>query len=205
MHACPSFLKKLVAMDEAWFYRYDPETKRQASQWLTKEQPRPTHPRRTLSVKKTMLVVFFDYKGVIHMEFVAGGTVDTPVFIGLLGRFKEALRINRPCLTRHLHMDNAPAHGSRDTRMHLLFTGQRVVDHPPLSPDLAPSDYWLFLRLKKALRGRQFPSIPALEAAVREQVGQVTRAEYTDNILRKWLMRWARCVHWNGDYFEGRS
>ncbi len=56
--ATPSFIKKIVTMDESWFYQYDPELKRQASQWLTKEQPHPSHPRRTMSTKKCMLVSF---------------------------------------------------------------------------------------------------------------------------------------------------
>jgi hypothetical protein len=30
------------------------------------------------------------------------------------------------------------------------------MDHPPCSPDWAPSDYHLFLQLKKFLRGKQF-------------------------------------------------
>jgi hypothetical protein len=30
------------------------------------------------------------------------------------------------------------------------------VPHPPYSPDLAPSDFWLFGRIKTALAGRTF-------------------------------------------------
>ncbi len=70
--ATPSFLKKIVTMDEFWIYQYDPELKRQASQWLTKDQPQPTHPHHTLSTKKCMLVAFFKQRGMIHMEFVRG-------------------------------------------------------------------------------------------------------------------------------------
>ncbi len=129
----PSLLRKIVTMDEAWCYQYDPETKREASQWLAAGNPRPSHPRRSISVKKVMLVAFFDFKGVIHFEFIRGGTVDTATFIQILGRFKESLRHRRPHQIKYLHMDNAPAHGSRDTRLHLLMTGQRVIDHPPPS------------------------------------------------------------------------
>jgi len=31
-----------------------------------------------------------------------------------------------------------------------------VVPHPPYSPDLAPSDFFLFPKLKKKLKGRRF-------------------------------------------------
>ena len=30
--------------------------------------------------------------------------------------------------------------------------------HPPYSPDLAPSNYWLFADLKKILQGKRFGS-----------------------------------------------
>ena len=32
------------------------------------------------------------------------------------------------------------------------------LPHPPYSPDLAPSDYWLFADLKRMLQGKRFAS-----------------------------------------------
>jgi hypothetical protein len=32
----------------------------------------------------------------------------------------------------------------------------KILDHPPYSPDLAPSDFYLFPKLKKELRGKRF-------------------------------------------------
>ncbi len=55
--------------------------------------------------------------------------MDTATFIQILGHFRESLRLKRLHVTRFLHMDNAPVHGSRDTRLHLLLTGQRTVAH----------------------------------------------------------------------------
>ncbi len=100
-------------------------------------------------------------------------------------------------------MDNAPAHGSRDTQLHLLLTGQRVVDHPPLSPDLSPCDFWLFSRVKSPLRGIQFASLDDLQAAVTHEIGNIPAAEYRQALLVSWPKRWVRCVNANGDYFEG--
>ena len=34
--------------------------------------------------------------------------------------------------------------------------GFELLDHPPYSPDLAPSDYRLFPKLKEHLRGKKF-------------------------------------------------
>ncbi|GBP93678.1 Histone-lysine N-methyltransferase SETMAR [Eumeta japonica] len=38
----------------------------------------------------------------------------------------------------------------------LKDTGFSEIDHPPYSPDLDPSDYFLFSNLKKKLRDRKF-------------------------------------------------
>ncbi len=181
----PSFLKKLVTMDEAWCYQYDPLLKRQASQWLEKGEARPVHPRQTMSIKKVLLVAFFDFKGMIHFEFIRGGTVDTPTFIQILSRFRCALRVKRPRQRRLLHFDNAPVHGSRDTRLHLLLTGQRTVGHPALSLDLSPCDFWLFPTIKKPLRGQKFRDLAAVEHAVTHQIGQIPAADYREAILKK--------------------
>jgi len=55
--------------------------------------------------------------------------------------------------------DNAPAHRTLATQKKLAYLGFQCVDHPPYSPDLAPSDYHLFPGLKKKqLKGRHFSS-----------------------------------------------
>jgi len=42
------------------------------------------------------------------------------------------------------------------------------LDHPAYSPDLAPSDYFLFCSLKSHLRGVCYPDDEVLEEAVKE-------------------------------------
>ena len=51
------------------------------------------------------------------------------------------------------HQDNAPAHKSVVAMAAVHDCGFELVDHPPYSPDLAPSDYFLFLNVKKHLAG----------------------------------------------------
>ena len=47
------------------------------------------------------------------------------------------------------HQDNAPAHKSVVAMAAVRDCGFELVDHPPYSPDLAPSDYFLFPNMKK--------------------------------------------------------
>ena len=38
----------------------------------------------------------------------------------------------------------------------ILKGGFQLVEHPPYSPDLAPSDYYMFTKMKKELSGHHF-------------------------------------------------
>jgi len=64
----PSFMLRVITGDESWVYGYDPETK-QSSQWKSPGSPRPKKARQSHSTTKSMLIVFFDIRGIVHHEF----------------------------------------------------------------------------------------------------------------------------------------
>ena len=61
--------------------------------------------------------------------------------------------------------DNALAHRALANPKKLTYLGFQCLDHPPYSPDLAPSDYHLFPGPKKQLKGRHFSSDAEVIAA----------------------------------------
>ena len=70
--------------------------------------------------------------------------------------------------------DNAPAHRALATQKKLAYLGFQCLDHPPYSPDLAPSYYHLFPGLKKQLKGCHFSSdVEVITAAVTWLDGQI--------------------------------
>ncbi|KAJ8949971.1 hypothetical protein NQ318_002379 [Aromia moschata] len=83
----PDFLSKVITGDESWCYGYDPETK--SSQWKRPLSPRPKKCRQVKSNIKTMLIFFFDAKGV-HSEFVPPGqTVNQTFYLEVLRRLRN--------------------------------------------------------------------------------------------------------------------
>ena len=64
--------------------------------------------------------------------------------------------------------DNAPAHTSQVAMTAATECGFEVLPHPPYSPDMAPSDFYLFPKLKSNVRGKQFGSNEGVIAAVNE-------------------------------------
>lgn len=62
--------------------------------------------------------------------------------------------------------DNAPVHTAAVAKAAVRECGFTELDHPPYSPDMAPTDYYLFSKLKKYLRGKRFSNDDELKAAV---------------------------------------
>ena len=62
-------LKRIVSGDESWCFAYDIAT----YAWAGENSPRPQKLRRQKSRVKTMFVIFFDWQGVVHKEFVPDG------------------------------------------------------------------------------------------------------------------------------------
>ena len=83
-----------------------------------------------------MLIVFFDWKGIVHHEFVPRGeTVNKEFYLKVMKRLRESVRRKRPEAwtnkTWMLHPDNAPAHASLLIREFLTKQETIVVPQPP--------------------------------------------------------------------------
>lgn len=203
----PTFLSRVITGDESWIYGYDPETKQQSSQWKSPGSPRPKKARQVKSKVKSMIIVFFDTKGIVHKEFVPPNqTVNSAYYCDVLRRLRENVRRRRPELWRQgnwlLHHDNAPCHTSLLTRTFLAQNNMAVVPHPPYSPDLAPCDFALFPKLKLKLKGRRFDTLERIQEASLAVINTLKEQDF-QKVFDQWQKRWDRCVRADGNYFEG--
>jgi len=102
---------------------------------------------------KVLLVVFFDWKGIVHHEFVPHGQmVNKQLYQEVLAHLREVVRRKRPELSENqawmLHHDNVLAHASLLICSYLAKHQTSVVPPPPYSPDLAPADFSCFPKFK---------------------------------------------------------
>ena len=92
----PAVLDALVTCDESWIYSYDPETKRQSSQWKQGGSPRPKKARQSKSIHKLLMIPFFD---MIYMHWVpTGQTVNKKYSVKVLREFSKRYGQKRPAL-----------------------------------------------------------------------------------------------------------
>ena len=97
--------------------------------------------------------------------------------------------------------DNAPAHKSLISMNMIRDLKFEILEHPPYSPDLAPSDYYLFPQLKKSLRGQKFSSNKEVIEAVESWFAEQEETFFLRG-LQKLQDRCNKCISLKGEYVE---
>jgi len=97
-----------------------------------------------------------DIRGIFHYEFIpTGQTVNQICYLEVLKSLREKVRRKRPEIFANnswiLHHDNAPAHTELSVREFLATKQITVLENPAYSPDLAPSGFCLFPKIKEIL------------------------------------------------------
>jgi len=73
--------------------------------------------------------------------------------------------------------------------------------HPPFSPDLAPSGFYLFGKIKKKLEGRRFRNSDELLDAIIYITAFIPASEL-QAVFQEWEMRLRKCIELNGEYVD---
>lgn len=199
------FLEGFVTGDETWAHHYTPETKESSKQWRHSDSPKPKKFKATLSAGKVMATVFWDRHGVLLVDFMPRGTtINAARYCETLEKLRRAIKNKRPGLLSKgvkFHHDNARPHTANVTLDLLKKFGWEIIDHPPYSPDVAPSDYHMFPALKKHLGGKKFDS----DAEVQKEVNTWLReadGEWYSAGIDKFIVRMRKVLEKNGDYVE---
>jgi hypothetical protein len=66
-----------------------------------------------------------------------------------------------------------------------------VVPYPPYSPDLTPSDFFLFLKINIKLDGRIFDTVEEIQAETPAIINTLTMKNFED-AFQKWQKLWDR-------------
>ena len=199
-----AFLKSIVTTDETWVHYFSPESQQSSREWRHTSSPKPKRERRSCSAGKVM-AFFWGWQGVIHVDFLTDArTVNAAYYSDLLAKdVKEKIRSKRKTGGKRVAFlqDNACPHTAKTTMETLRKLKWNLLTHPLYSPDLAPSDFYLFGRLKSDLQGMRFVDNDSVIQTVREWIHRQPQASFEKGI-RMLPERWKKCVDSGGEYVE---
>ncbi len=200
-----SLISRIITGDESWVHHVTPESKQASMAWCAPGEKPPTKAKSVNSAGKIMATVFWDAYGILHVEYMPKGTTLNKVtYQATLKALRTALRRKRPWLSDDdvffLH-DNARPHTAGPVRDLLAKFGWYVFPHPPYSPDLAPSDFFLFPKLKQALGGQRFSTDAEVTSAVKAFFRKQSTEFYRDG-LSMIVHRYSKCLGEDGTYVE---
>ncbi|KAG5329384.1 MOS1T transposase, partial [Acromyrmex heyeri] len=121
--------------------------------------------------------------------------INQTYYLTVLATLRERVRKKRSELWKNkswiLHQDNAPAHNALSMKRYLT-----------LLPDLAPCDFFLFPKIKSALKGTRFESMEEVKRKSAELLNALTKEDF-QHCFDQWKKRMERCVARGGEYIEG--
>lgn len=148
------FLSKIVTGDEKYILYENPKRKKS---WVYSGQPFTLTPKPNSNLKKVLLCIWWDRKGVLYYELLETGQMVTAECYSLqLNKLNEEVYKKWPFTEQGswqvtlLH-DNVRPHVARVTQRTLLSLGWEVLPQVAYSPDLAPSDFYLFRSMQQGL------------------------------------------------------
>ena len=194
----------VITGDETWVYHRKIESKQRSKAWVAHGESPPTVVRRQMNEKKTMFVVFFTTTGPLLVHEVPSGLSINGIYYRdeCLKPLLKNLSKKRPASGTNgvkLHHDNARPHVKNIVFDYLREEKIKLMAHPPYSPDLAPSDFWLFGYLKDRLGS--YPDAASLSKAITKELNAVPIEEYRKTFA-KWIERMKLCIEHQGNYFE---
>jgi [histone H3]-lysine36 N-dimethyltransferase SETMAR len=95
------------------------------------------------------------------------------------------------------HQDNALCHKSIKTTTKLHKLGYELLPHPPYSPDLTPSDFFLFADLKRMLAGKKFSTNQEVIIETETYFEAMSKSYYKNGIENLY-----RCIALERNYIE---
>lgn len=195
------FLNRMITGDEKWI-TYENIVRKRA--YCEPGKPSPSTSKPNLTLNKRMLCIWWDIRGPIHYELLKPNEkLNSEKYCQQLDNLKIAVQEKRPAMFNRkdiiLHHDNARPHAALGTRQKIAELGWEILSHPPYSPDLAPSDYHLFLSLQNFLNGKKFKNEEDVKQALVQFFASKDETFFKNGIY-KLPSRWQQVINNNGDY-----
>ena len=199
----PDFLKEVITGAKSRIYSYDLEAKAQSSQWKLPGSPHLKKTQQSHRKIKTVLTVFFDWKGLSLMLSPPGQTINKRYYsMFFVGWEINVMRMAAVMGNWWLAASSPQcAHASHLMQSFLVKHQITQVTQPPYSPDLVLCDFWHFQKLKSPLKGKRFQTVDKIQVNLMGQLIVIPTMDFAE-CFEKWKRLWENCVRSQGAYYE---
>ena len=136
-----------------------------------------------------------------------GRTCNKEYYLEVKRRLHEAIRRKRPWICGEM------THGNCNMIMYLVtihcqmneFLAKNntiMMPQHPYSLDMAPCDFFLFLKMKTTMKGQRFASIEEIKTESLKELNAIPKIAF-QKCFEDWKKCWHKCIIFDGDYFEG--
>ena len=203
-----SFLNSTITCDECWVY-WENECYRRKRSWQgAGDMPVAVPQRTSMTKRKHLATVFWDSKGLLLLDAMPPNqSMNAQYYCDLLDKLKIEVQRKRRRLNDtgyhriHFLHDNARPHVAAITRSKLEKLSLTVLPHPPYSPDIAPSDFYLFSPMKTALKGKNFASEIEIQTVLQHWFDSKPPA-FFQRAFSLLPDRWQKIIDNEGVYFS---
>lgn len=170
--------RSIITGDQSWFkMQYD-----HSGAWLLPDDDNPEMNGSKISIARIMVTIIWGVNGFYIIDLLPHGTsYNSDYFIdnilSPLNSIKGQIWSETTKRYLWLHLDNSKVHNSMKSNAKYGEYGLKRTPHPPYSPDLALSDFYLFGFLKDKLKGQKFTSPDQLKEAIIEILSSISRDE----------------------------
>lgn len=208
--ADPDFSQNIVTCDESmlrlgntfrrrtWTRR--PRTLADYRARRLQRQQRPASGPKAGTRTGYMLSLFWHRGGLIHYEILdAGVRLNAALYQQQLEKVAIKLKMTPAGPRKYLLHDNCTAHTARSSLAKAEELGFDVLNHPPYSPDIAPTDYHFFRSFKTSFKQTSYPNVEQVRAAF-ETITDGFKKDFWERGIDSLRPRWQAVINTMGDY-----
>jgi len=194
-----SFLDRIVTCDEKWVLY---NNRKRSARWLNKNEAPKHMPKSQIHQRKDLLTVWWGVHEIIkYFLLQSNKSITAQTYCQFIQEMNEKLKIQCPVLINRkdpilLH-DNVMPHVARMTVMKL----NELLQYPPYSPDLSPTDVHFFKHLDHFISGKTFSNILDITNSINEFLDSENPDFFTNGIYSL-VDRWQKCIDAAGNYFD---
>lgn len=199
-----NFLARIITVDEIWIYWESDRSYHNRSWFGSGDMPTTSIRPTRMTNKKFLASVFWDSKGLLLFDVLPPNvTLNSEIYCGQIEKLEDAIQSKRrrPCKDHYFLQDNARPHIATTSINKLKELGFNILSHPPYSPDLSPSDFYLFHPMKSSIRNRTFNNSVDIQNEL-EQWFSNRDVDFFCKAFDILPQRWQMCVDAKGSYFQ---